>query len=332
MAYTLFSKNLVDYAGKYRGMQSVVIAGLEAFADVRLSDKEDGAKWTVPPYFIDSVAHLADFITNCSDDMDTASYYCVTPVWGSMRFVGPLVPGGRYRSYVKMIPTKEDPQVYQGDVYVLRADDNTVIGMVGAITFRRFPRVLLNRFFTAPQVSDEEVTTSSGTSTPKSRPATKPATQPATQRMKTAAAAATSQDEDTRKPDAACEKPSEQDNKTTKSSPLKTEHSSASSSDGENSASSTTSKDTQASSVDGEAAKQSGGMTDKALSLLARETAIDRSELRDGADFASLRVDSLISLVLAEKFTSELGIKVNGSLFLDYPTVGDMREWLDEYY
>jgi monodictyphenone polyketide synthase len=71
MAYTLFAKNLVDYAEKYRGMQSVVMHGLEAFADVQLSTKDDGAKFLVPPYFIDSVAHLAGFIMNCSDYIDT---------------------------------------------------------------------------------------------------------------------------------------------------------------------------------------------------------------------------------------------------------------------
>jgi monodictyphenone polyketide synthase len=34
MAYLLFANNLVNYADKYRGMQSVVLDGLEAFAEV----------------------------------------------------------------------------------------------------------------------------------------------------------------------------------------------------------------------------------------------------------------------------------------------------------
>ncbi|KAK4894383.1 Non-reducing polyketide synthase PKS8-1 [Elasticomyces elasticus] len=116
MAYTLFANNLVDYAEKYRGMQSVVIHDLEAYAEVQLRTKEDVAKSMVPPHFIDSVAHLAGYIMNCSDSMDTQKYYCVPSGWSSKKFAEPLVAGGRYRSYVKMIPSKENPSVFLGDV------------------------------------------------------------------------------------------------------------------------------------------------------------------------------------------------------------------------
>ncbi len=305
MAYTLFGKNLVDYAEKYRGMQSVVIAGLEAFADVELSTKEDSAKWTVPPYFIDSVAHLAGFIMNCSDDMDTANNYCVTPGWGSMRFAEPLLPGGRYRSYVKMIPTKEDPQIYAGDVYILRADDSTIVGMVGAIMFRRFPRLLLNRFFTAPYVSDDTPATPAKTAAPRKKA------------VALVQAPVPAQDGSSSDSDSGFDEP----RKSTKQSKV-------------DSAATTATASTPATSVDEAAAPPAGGksMADKALDLVARETALNRADLQDSAEFAGLGVDSLMSLVLAEKFRIELDVKVNGSLFLDYPTVGDMRKWLDDYY
>ena len=308
MAYTMFAKNLVDYADKYRGMQSVVITGLEAFADVELSTKESSGKWTVPPYFIDSVAHLAGFIMNCSDDMDTANNYCVTPGWGSMRFAEPLVPGGRYRSYVKMIPTKDDPQIYLGDVYILRADDNTVIGMVGAIMFRRFPRLLLNRFFTAPHVSDDAPATPAKTAALRKKSvAPVQALVPASSSQESSSSGSDSGFDEPRKPI----KQSKVDSATT-----------------------TATTSTPATSIDGTPPPPAGGngMAEKALDLVARETAINRSDLQDGAEFASLGVDSLMSLVLAEKFRVELDVKVNGSLFLDYPTVGDMREWLNGYY
>lgn len=145
MAYTLFAQNLVDYADKYRGMQAVE---LEAFADVTLKQVHGGSNYTVPPYFIDSVAHLAGFVMNVSDASDTANTFCVTPGWNSMRFARPLVAGQKYRSYVKMIPTSEDPSVYLGDVDILQ--DGVIMGMVGGIQFRRYPRILLNRFFSAP--------------------------------------------------------------------------------------------------------------------------------------------------------------------------------------
>lgn len=39
-----------------------------------------------------------------------------------------------------------------------------------------------------------------------------------------------------------------------------------------------------------------------------------------------------MSLVIAEKLREQLSITVSGSLFLEYPTVGDLRAWLMEYY
>jgi monodictyphenone polyketide synthase len=104
MAYMLFANNLVDYADKYRGMQSLVVHGLEASADVTIKASDAGGVWTVPPFFIDSVCHLAGFVMNVSDAIDTKNNFCVTPGWGTLRVARPLMAGGKYRSYVKMIP------------------------------------------------------------------------------------------------------------------------------------------------------------------------------------------------------------------------------------
>ncbi|KAG6098489.1 putative secondary metabolism biosynthetic enzyme [Claviceps sp. LM220 group G6] len=52
----------------------------------------------------------------------------------------------------------------------------------------------------------------------------------------------------------------------------------------------------------------------------------------EGPGFAELGIDSLMSIVIAKKFKIELDVKVGGSLFLDYPTIGDLRKWLEEYY
>jgi len=64
MAYCMFAASPVNYADKDRGMQSVLLHGLEAFAGVTLSREKGGGVWTVPPFFIDSVAQLAGFVMN----------------------------------------------------------------------------------------------------------------------------------------------------------------------------------------------------------------------------------------------------------------------------
>jgi iterative type I PKS product template protein len=291
MAYLLFANNLVDYATKYRGMQSVVLHELEAFADVTLSTEKSGT-WTIPPYFIDSVAHLAGFVMNVSHAIDTKANYCVTPGWSSMRFARPLVSGGKYRSYVKMIPTAEDPTVYLGDVYIL--EDDAIIGMVGAIEFRRYPRILLNRFFSAPDdpkaaaaasaaaTTAAHVVVAQKTSVSQPKPAQPPAAVPAK-----AASAAPVANQPQPEPVVA------------------------------------------ATVISPEAAETTSG---KAIQLIADEAALDLADLNDEADFASLGIDSLMSLVIAEKFREQLGVVVSGSLFLEYPTIGDLRSWLEEYY
>ncbi|KAI2613400.1 putative polyketide synthase [Hypoxylon sp. NC1633] len=291
MAYLLFATNLVDYADKYRGMQSVVMRGLEAFADVTLTT-DKGGSWTVPPYFIDSVAHLAGFVMNVSDANDAKNNFCVTPGWGSMRFARPLVAGQRYRSYVKMIPTAEDPTVFLGDVYILQ--DDAIVGVVGAIKFRKYPRLLLNRFFSAPDGGahasapapapvPRQVTAAPAVSAPassvKPAPVPVPAAVALAQPAKPVAAAA---------PEPA-----------------------------------------KAANVE----SSSDSVAIKAMGLVAAEAALDVSELDDDdITFANLGVDSLMSLVIAEKFRDQLGVTVSGSLFLEYPTVGDLRSWLIEYY
>lgn len=303
MAYTIFASNLVDYAEKYRGMQSVVMHELEGFADVQLTTKEGGI-WTVPPYFIDSVVHLAGFIMNCSDAIDTKNNYCVTPGWNSMRFAKPLVPGAKYRSYVKMIPTAEDPTIYFGDVYIMQ--DDVIMGVVGGIQFRRYPRILLSRFFSPPdKMAAFEVK-------PKSQIAATKNAIPALDATKIAAPESNLILSHRESGIGSDDK--QRDTLLTGSPAL-----------------GTPAPDAAVPSVV-ESAAASGSTTAKAILLIANEAGLELSDMKDDAIFVNLGIDSLMSLVIAEKLRSELDVKVSGSLFLDYETIGDLRQWLDEYY
>ena len=307
MAYTLFAQYLVDYAEKYRGMQSVVMYGLEGFADVQLSTK-DGGVWTVPPYFIDSVAHLAGFIMNCSDAMDARNNFCVTPGWDSMRFAQPLIAGHKYRSYVKMIPTTEDPTIYLGDVYIMHED--AIVGMVGGIQFRRYPRILLNLFFAPPDQA-----AAAGGKAAAARPAA-------------AVVAPVAPEPTIRQPDHAVVRNGAGTGVTSaKDEPLPTPLPNASPVPPKAPAAAPV-----VASVPVQPTGNADSVANKAIMLVANEAGLEVSDLEDDCTFANLGIDSLMSLVIAEKLRSNLEVKVGGSLFLDYPTVGDMRKWLDEYY
>jgi monodictyphenone polyketide synthase len=296
MAYLLFAANLVDYADKYRGMQSVVLHGLEAYAEVTIKQGHGGGVWTVPPFFIDSVCHLAGFVMNVSDAIDTKNNFCVTPGWGSLRVARPLKAGASYRSYVKMIPTAEDPGVFLGDVYILQGDE--IIGVMQAMKFRRYPRLLLNRFFSAVDIKNPG---SGGTAIPRT------AIHPASTETVAPSPAPTA----------------------TAPTPIHAEPKPA--------VPAATPPPTPTAKGPKPAATAPAPVSDesvaaKAMALLAAEAALDLADLHDDATFANLGVDSLMSLVIAEKLRDQLNITVNGSLFLEYPTVGDLKAWLVEYY
>ncbi|KAL8743164.1 MAG: hypothetical protein Q9190_004459 [Brigantiaea leucoxantha] len=298
MAYKLFA-NLVDYAEKYRGMHAVTLNDYEAYADVVLT-KEKGGTWTVPPYFIDSVAHLAGFILNGSDAVDNKNNFFVTPGWKSMRFAKPLEAGGKYQSYVKMIPTAEDPGIYLGDVYIFQGQE--IIGMVGGITFRQYPRILINKFFSAP---DGNATKTAAPAQKKADPPKKaPAPAPKAVEAPKAPAKPVEKSAPVEKP---AETPAEKPVNKPAEEPKKGGHNAL--------------EDVEADST-----------AMKAIKLIENEAALEDSDMNDEATFASLGIDSLMSLVIAEKFREELQVTVGGSLFLEYPTVGDLKNWLQEYY
>jgi acyl carrier protein len=209
---------------------------------------------------------------NVSDASDTKNNFCVTPGWSTMRFAKPLVGGARYRSYVKMIPTTEDPSIFLGDVYILQ--DSVIMGVVGAIKFRQYPRLLLNRFFSAP---DE------GAHSPKPILAPPPEPKPAP---------------------------------VTPTEPKSIEPTPAAT----------------AMATNAKVSVDSDSRAAKAMALVAAEAGLDLADLQDDASFANLGIDSLMSLVIAEKFREQLGVMVSGSLFLEYPTIKDLRTWLMEYY
>jgi monodictyphenone polyketide synthase len=231
---------------------------------------------------------------NVSDVVDTRANFCVTPGWSSLRIARKLVPGGRYRSYVKMIPTPEDPAIYLGDVYVLQGDE--VIGVLQAMKFRRYPRVLLNRFFSPPDVRNPAA---AAVMAPVAfKPAAAALPKPTPEPPVSVPAPAT-----TSAPAAAQPKPPAPAPAAPAPPPQPQQQQQAEDS-----------------------------IVSKALALVADKAGLDLSDLQDHASFAEIGVDSLMSLVIAESLREQLGITVSGSLFLEYPTVGDMRAWLVEYY
>lgn len=166
LAYSLFGK-LVDYSAMYRTMQNVILNDDEAVAEVVFPQDTSG-NWTVPPHFIDGVVSLSGFILNGGTHFDNINNFFITPSWKSMRFAKPLTPGGRYLAYVRMVPV--DSHSFAGDVYILQGSE--IVGVVEAIVFRQWPRVMLNRFFRPPGANAATTATKTATKLPIFTPST----------------------------------------------------------------------------------------------------------------------------------------------------------------
>ncbi len=80
-----------------------------------------------------------------------------------------------------------------------------------------------------------------------------------------------------------------------------------------------------------DAAPESISMVNSCLNLIARETGLDVDDFSDESTFVELGVDSLMSLVLSEKFRNELDLEIKSSLFLECTTIGDLKTWLEQY-
>ncbi|PYI02699.1 putative polyketide synthase [Aspergillus sclerotiicarbonarius CBS 121057] len=142
MAYKLFTA-LVDYSAPFQGMEHVLLdsVNLEATARVQFQTTPQDGQFLVSPYHTDSVAHLAGFVMNANNAIDSAKQVYISHGWESMRFVRPLERGRCYRSYVKMSPVSEGSKMVSGDVYVL--EDEKIIGVIGGLRFQCVPRKLM---------------------------------------------------------------------------------------------------------------------------------------------------------------------------------------------
>lgn len=305
LAYALF-KNVVDYAVRYQGMDQVVLHEHEAVADVTLSPERHGS-WHTPPHWIDSVSHLAGLVMNGSDASNTRDYFYVTPGCSSFRLLNPLEAGAKYRSYVRMFPMPHEANMYAGDVYILQG--GRIVGMVGQIRFRRVPRLLMDRFFSAPAASSADHLTQSGrvhVQQPKSTTAKRPnVLNTVASLCHGAAAAGTARHQGASSPAVSSDEQASEDDSSEESA-----------------------ISTPASSDKG---GSDTGLVAQCLQVMARETGLELESLTPDASFVELGIDSLMSLVLSEKFRAELGIEIKSSLFLECPTIGELKAWLEEY-
>lgn len=317
LAYTLFGK-LVGYSSMYRTMQSVILNEDEAMAEVLFPEDAQG-DWAVPPHFIDGLVSLSGFILNGGTHFDNTKNFFITPSWKSMRFAKPLTPGGRYLAYVRMVQQAADGNSnfgsYVGDVYIIEGGE--IIGVVEAILFREWPRLMLNRFFcpasaapAAVPTQKKQVVAQSGLSSSSSLQKTAIAPEMAPMNTGQPTPPATPQHRRAiSKTDDASRVVPDLDYRalTPVGSP---------------------SSNSQIEKTDSEDGKETEAydVASSAIVILAEELAVDKAFLTDECEITDIGLDSLMSLVISQKLRENLSIEIRDAFYLEVATIGDFKK------
>lgn len=325
LAYTLFGK-LVDYSSMYRTMQWVILNEDEAVAEVVFPTDPQG-DWAVPPHFIDGVVSLSGFILNGGTHFDNINNFFITPSWKSMRFARPLIPGGRYLTYVRMVPepvSSDSLGSYTGDVYILQGGE--IVGVVEAILFRQWPRVMLNRFFRlANATANFTASAPPATKEKGGRPAPRMTSSSASFLQEKAMATAGAAMKSAARPAAAITPPHSGPINKVSCSPegvtqLECNLLTPSASPPPNGwMHSDSSDERQHAEVD------NGDAASRAIDILAEELAVDTGLLTDECEIADIGLDSLMSLVISQKLRENLGIEIRDAFYLEVSTIGDLK-------
>ncbi|GAB7355309.1 hypothetical protein MBLNU459_g5843t1 [Dothideomycetes sp. NU459] len=146
MAYKLFS-SVVEYDTKYRGMEEVMLDSdnHEASASVMFQSTKADGNYHFSPFWIDSFGHLAGFVMNANDSIDSKVQVFVNHGWDSMRCAQEFSADKSYRTYVRM--QNVGGTMYAGDVYILLEDE--IVGVYTGVKFQGVPRRALDALLPA---------------------------------------------------------------------------------------------------------------------------------------------------------------------------------------
>ena len=134
LVYKLFSA-LVDYSPNYQGLQEVVLDSdeLEATAQVSFGIGEEGFYFN--PCWVDSLGHIAGFIMNGNDNVQSKDQVFVNHGWDRMRCSTKFTKGKTYRSYNKM--QLISGTLYGGDTYIF--DEDNIVAIFEGVKVSHYP-------------------------------------------------------------------------------------------------------------------------------------------------------------------------------------------------
>ncbi|UNI24282.1 Noranthrone synthase [Purpureocillium takamizusanense] len=299
-AYRLV-RSLASFDSNYRAIDEIILdsTALESCSKVSFGQVKSHGKFNTHPAYIDVMAQIAGFVMNGKETTDLESEVYVNHGWRSLQLYEELSQSKSYWSYVKMSQdTSSNEGFWRGNCIMLD-DKHNIVAFFEHITLRRVETRIFHRVLEASYPSRVK-SAKPGTVGPETRAARNPPVKPTVQ-VSPAKAVPTSE-----KTNVNAVKPG---HATIVTIPVGAE------------------------SPPVEVVRAPPNKPSKigpALIIIAEETGLALADLTDETNFAEIGVDSLISMVIASRFREELDLDLDleFSLFLDLPTVHDLRKFL----
>lgn len=132
MVYKLFSR-VVTYGERYQSLREVFLNSedYEAAATVQFSPNLQTEKFTISPYWVDGIIHLAGFAINAHPNVPGGLVYISTG-WDDLSIAASLSAEKQYTSYIRMQGSEHG--LYIGDAYLL--DDEEIVAVCAGLRFQ----------------------------------------------------------------------------------------------------------------------------------------------------------------------------------------------------
>lgn len=138
MVYKIFS-SFVDYEEHFQGMDEVIMDSSALEATARITLKPYKGKFTCHPYWVDSLCHLTGFILHSSDKTPPDIGY-ISQGWKSMRISPDLQGGKTYQNHVRM-RSIGNRGIMMGDVYIF--DGDQIVAAFESVKFQAIQKAVL---------------------------------------------------------------------------------------------------------------------------------------------------------------------------------------------
>ena len=144
VVYKLFA-SLVDYSEKYQGLEEVFLDTEhgDAAAQIKLRPTASTGEFTLSPYWMDALVHLAGFVLNGDINLPKGVAY-ISAGFEEFHLLEKLSADRTYTSYVSMQPG-EKKDLFIGDVYVFEGDK--LVALCGGLVFHKMTKKVLRIIF-----------------------------------------------------------------------------------------------------------------------------------------------------------------------------------------